>query len=1202
MSMTMSERRELIAKLNGRWWKLSQMLPDPAERGEFIWEALADGSLEGIEVLQHLSESVATHGDVPLALKFIENLDLSPYGSYLDNPGWNHTVGPLLGRLLQRDHQAVMNSDLDEDKLTLAELWAFAEGGLTADQVSEKAKQQLIRAWLVTEWDERLVSQGRALFPDEEQWAQKVLEALEQPEVTEVAWSRVATVLDRATAEQRVTALAKLRTEVAHRVTDALGDPGAEHVEPLERNLKRLEREQKQRYVSENLDALTAALVLARRAADLELPPELIERLTVALKRPAIETVNILGQALEALDEQARGSLIRDILAAGPPARAPIYAVMSTAGDEATMSAGLEAILTRFTKPTLGAKSTARRGLVGFGEPVVAPICERLGEITSPALLEVMLEVLGTVGSPAAAPTLVEQLGAKRKPLREAAEAGLKSLGEGAREALEAGLKAKKKAVREACGRLLGALEASADSPLTEAEAALEQTDTSALDATLKELETSTTYRGDDHQKLQAYYEELGSALLVRARDWLLENPTHWLRVDTIVPLLRALKDDPLAPWVVVDVISKLPKLRRWQGQGLLHLLSEQKRKAVEPLVQVLRQTSPQQAEKMYRHLLEHSKKPDRRALLNGLKSSQKGARAAALEGLVRWGDEAIDDLLPLLAAKKKDLRLAAATFFSQVPAPGAKKKLEAALKKETSEEVVTALEQALSQAGGEVFAAPEEVSTDESEVEALLEKQAKGKFPSFLDPKALPEVKLKSGQTLSDKAVHGLLTRLSKEGPDNQDELVRTLRPHLDDESAAALAVAIKAAWAKRGAKAKLKWAVFQQAVLADERRLDEVGPKLDVLASTGSHHQARWYLDVMARHGSVTGASWVLHWAKSSERRSVRQSAQDHLEALAKAAGTSIEAYSATLNAYIADDVADRNVPTLGFEAGPMKVDFGERVFAVKLDQNVGLVIQDTDSLKTYKTLPKPRKNESAGDAPKKVKELKQRLSATVKSLSARLEGGMISGRPWSAPAFRQLFLGHPIITRFASRLVFRATSGASTLLFTTSDEGLVDTEWEAVTLPDDAVVKLVHRMEMSDDELARWSQFFSDNEVIQPFRQLDRPVFTREEHPLPESGPLGTVARGTLVGRLQRLGWRNGPAEDAGMVYLAHRLLPGRGVRADISHGGFYIGGVAWDADEEIDLESVTFSNLMGKKLNKVDPIAYSEIRYDIQRMLE
>jgi hypothetical protein len=59
--------------------------------------------------------------------------------------------------------------------------------------------------------------------------------------------------------------------------------------------------------------------------------------------------------------------------------------------------------------------------------------------------------------------------------------------------------------------------------------------------------------------------------------------------------------------------------------------------------------------------------------------------------------------------------------------------------------------------------------------------------------------------------------------------------------------------------------------------------------------------------------------------------------------------------------------------------------------------------------------------------------------------------------------------------------------------------------------------------------------------------------------------------------------------------------RGVRAGIYHGGFHIGDPSW-SDEPITIEGVSFATLDGQDLSpeQVDPVAFSEILYDLRRI--
>ncbi len=321
-----------------------------------------------------------------------------------------------------------------------------------------------------------------------------------------------------------------------------------------------------------------------------------------------------------------------------------------------------------------------------------------------------------------------------------------------------------------------------------------------------------------------------------------------------------------------------------------------------------------------------------------------------------------------------------------------------------------------------------------------------------------------------------------------------------------------------------------------------------------------------------------------------------RERLDALAAAAGESLDIFVARLNPFIYDDVTDRSISTLGFEA-PVELDYGPRSFEARLGPGATLTLCTAEG-KRYKSAPKANKSDDAdkaADAREGFKRLKNALKRVVKQQTHRLQDAMVAGRPWSTAQFRALFVEHPVMRQLACGLVFRINADA--LLRCTADGELVDADYGQVTLSAGARLTLVHPLELEPEPLKAWGQHLADAELLQPFPQFGRPTYAVSDGPQAygEAKPVAVAAR------LRDLGWRNSRAEDAGMVYGAQRLLSGRGLRAEMHHGGFYIGDPSW-GDEPISVEGLTFYDLEGQELTpeQVDPVAYSEVLYELQRV--
>ncbi len=851
---------------------------------------------------------------------------------------------------------------------------------------------------------------------------------------------------------------------------------------------------------------------------------------------------------------------------------------------------------------------------------------------TSAKLAAPIAHALGRIADPASAELLVALLGHSSKVVREAALVSLDKLDAVAKPALEAGAKAKKKSIRVGCEAALArfeAADAAGDSPLTTLAAAYEK-----LDA--KDKKKITTLPDNDHsygQHAATLAEEYGTLVLVPIAAWFVETykASSWKATSRLFGAAdvftgyRGGKGGTDAQkretaYVVLDAIAQLPKLSvylvrevvrdtpkrfgAWAAEAANYVLSTRKPALAAPLYEVAA----------------HNPGVAKKALVAGLKESSKGIRETCVAALSKGDESLVDDLLPLLKSKKKDARTSAAKVLEAIASPKAHKALEAALKKEKSEDASVAIEDAIRACGSkaDTKAMPSKTSPDKTSPKSSkpgtdakasgtdaaawnteLTGGKKARLPKWVDAAALPALKLRSGDALDEAAVGAMIGRLKKEH-ERMDPLVWSLRPDLDPEAAATFGAALFQQWQTAGkGKSSDKWALYAQAIFADDAWIHSVAPRLDGLSSAGKHAYAGWVLEVFARHGSQAGRDWVGHWADHAMTGGLQKKAIAAVGELAAAAGVDEKTFRGSLDPFVAADQAERRVPTLDFDArGERKVSYGKRDITIRMGADGGLSAVD-ETGKATKSMPKPKKDDDSAavtQAKALFKQLQGSVKRTLGSVIRRFEAGMVAGRTWSRSRFDAVFVAHPLMGTVATGLVFATAEGES---FRVSEERTqIDADGEDFTLGADAVVRIVHPLELSEQDLPKWRTHLEDAEIAQPFEQIHRPTF-------PHTGeidvPKTAMKPGTFLGRVRDAGWNRGYAEDAGMVYTDWIKMPARGVKVELHHSGYYAGGDnSWLEDVKID--SVGFSTLTGQYLDakKVDPIAFSEVQLAVQRL--
>ena len=194
--------------------------------------------------------------------------------------------------------------------------------------------------------------------------------------------------------------------------------------------------------------------------------------------------------------------------------------------------------------------------------------------------------------------------------------------------------------------------------------------------------------------------------------------------------------------------------------------------------------------------------------------------------------------------------------------------------------------------------------------------------------------------------------------------------------------------------------------------------------------------------------------------------------------------------------EELADRTVPTAGFDGdGLLRLSYGQREFTGRLTPDFKIRVTGPDG-RSRAGLPAPR----AGEDAEVVRAAKKRLSAARKEAkevltlqSERLYEAMCASRTWSAPEWRELLAGHPLVGRLVTRLIWTAAppEGGPLTFRPTEDGELIGADDAVVEFEPQAVVSLAHRARLTDEEAAAWRQHLADYGVEPLFDQLSAVV---------------------------------------------------------------------------------------------------------------
>lgn len=373
----------------------------------------------------------------------------------------------------------------------------------------------------------------------------------------------------------------------------------------------------------------------------------------------------------------------------------------------------------------------------------------------------------------------------------------------------------------------------------------------------------------------------------------------------------------------------------------------------------------------------------------------------------------------------------------------------------------------------------------------------------------------------------------------------------------------------------------------------------------------QCKALIEVLAWVEHPLGLQVLLSIANRFRTAALRSLAAQHVTGIAEREGWTL------------DELADRTIPDGGFvkPAGggraALVLDYGPRQFTATLDDDLEPVLTGEGG-KTVKALPSPGKSddaEKAKEAKAAFSDAKKQIKDVVKRQGERLYEAMCTQRAWRFEDWKRFLGDHPVVGRLCVRLVWAAyESGEDGKLlgcFRPLEDGSLTNEADdAVTFPADAVVRVAHSAALPADVAAAWKQHLTDYAVEPLFPQLWRPAFA-----LPKDQEKETALKDfqgyeigafQLRGRLSKLGYVRGEAQDGGCFYEYTKPFPSLGVQAEIGFSGNSLP----EEDRQSALGALSFTRLnsggdAGRswnrkplELGKVPPVLLSECYNDVK----
>jgi len=481
------------------------------------------------------------------------------------------------------------------------------------------------------------------------------------------------------------------------------------------------------------------------------------------------------------------------------------------------------------------------------------------------------------------------------------------------------------------------------------------------------------------------------------------------------------------------------------------------------------------------------------------------------------------------------------------------------------------------------------------SDVPAALAKPPELRKPVTLDAwqTGLPQVLLQNGKALPDAAVTNLLLVLHQAPLHTQvpNAALEEVKRTCDRESLASFVWALFENWLGVGGSSKEGWAFAAMGHLGDDECARKLAPLVRAWPGESQHARAVSGLDVLGAIGTDVALMHLHGIAQKVKFKGLQEKARLKMDALAKARGLT------------AEELADRLVPDLGLdETGSMALDFGSRTFTVGFDEELKPFVLDASGTRVG-DLPKPNKTddaEKAKEASERFKALKKDARTIAAMQILRLEIAMCSQRRWTASDFKSFIVDHPLVVHLARRLVW---SGDKSTFRVAEDRSYVSADDRAVVLPKGASVGAVHRLDLDAKTIAAWGDHFGRYELLQPFDQLGRALFTIEDKEKKSSTLERTkgmkVKTGKVLG-LEARGWRKGAAQDAGWVWDMHKTIAGFELTLPLG-GGLCMG---WHegtpSDQELGAVDIARQGEAKATFGMLTPVVFSELVRELEML--
>lgn len=287
---------------------------------------------------------------------------------------------------------------------------------------------------------------------------------------------------------------------------------------------------------------------------------------------------------------------------------------------------------------------------------------------------------------------------------------------------------------------------------------------------------------------------------------------------------------------------------------------------------------------------------------------------------------------------------------------------------------------------------------------------------------------------------------------------------------------------WQKTRPTPKCEWPLIALGIWGNDHTAMKLATAIQNWPATGKLNRAEVALDVLGVIGTPTALSYVQRHALGHQPVVFSRRSKAVYERIAAKRGLSTF------------ELDDRIIPDAGLGRHWRRVfDFGPRQFTAELTGELKPVVLDAKG-KRKRGFPAIEESDDpvlAATAAREWPLFVEQVTLIRDVQPRRFERALVNGRSWSRNDFEMYVLGHPVTGNLAKRLIWRAFSKDGEFIgaFRVSeDNSFGDSHDKPFAIPDDAVIKLAHRLHLDEPERQRWLQLFSEYFISQPFPQLE------------------------------------------------------------------------------------------------------------------